>query len=297
MKRLLIVLVTICLCPLAVAFAGDLVPPGPPGPTMKTLDEVEARIPISSIPYTISQPGSYYLTKNLGPAAQDTDGITVTASNVTIDLNGYCLIGAGKAAGTTGNGIVSSGSPVNITVGNGTIRDWRICGLTLAGATSGRIEGLRCLDNGANGMLSGTSFSIEGNICRGNTDDGVQSGARCTIIGNMCEGNGRDGISAGLGCAITNNLAIENSANGIGAMGYSRIVENLCWGNNTGIYASGSASCIESNQAVTNTAYGIRVAAMNNYIASNRARGNTTANYLIVAGNTEGAGDLANVSF
>lgn len=49
-------------------------PPGAPAPTMKTLDQVEARTPIgpSTDPVTISVPGSYYFageiaTNQLGP--------------------------------------------------------------------------------------------------------------------------------------------------------------------------------------------------------------------------------------
>src|SRR5262245_15810433 len=68
------------------------VPPGPPGPTVKTLQQVEPRIPVSSLPITLSQPGSYYLTTNLqGIAGQH--GITINGPRVTLDLMGFELRG------------------------------------------------------------------------------------------------------------------------------------------------------------------------------------------------------------
>ncbi|RYD66087.1 MAG: hypothetical protein EOP83_05890 [Verrucomicrobiaceae bacterium] len=80
-------------------------PPGPPVPSMKTLDQVEPRIavnvtttpPDSSSAYVISQPGSYYLQANVN-AGGKVNGISIQASGVTLDLSGYQISGASTAA-------------------------------------------------------------------------------------------------------------------------------------------------------------------------------------------------------
>src|SRR5690242_13345282 len=60
---------------------GSLTPPGAPAATMKTLQQVEPRTPISLVPITITNAGSYYLVTNL-TAISGFSGITIAASGV-----------------------------------------------------------------------------------------------------------------------------------------------------------------------------------------------------------------------
>jgi hypothetical protein len=69
---------------------GSLTPPGAPGATMLTLSQIEPRTPISSAPYTITNPGSYYLTTNLTVGAGQ-NGIVIATNGVALDLNGFTL--------------------------------------------------------------------------------------------------------------------------------------------------------------------------------------------------------------
>ena len=101
---------------------GSLTPPGAPAPTMKTLDQIDAKLekrtPISSVPVTINTPGSYYLTGNLVVATGN--AITVTVDQVTIDLNGFTI--SSTASPASGTAVLLSGARQDVTVRNGRIR-------------------------------------------------------------------------------------------------------------------------------------------------------------------------------
>ncbi len=102
----------------SVLAQGSLTPPGAPAPTMKTLDQIEARTPISSVPYTMLTSGSYYLTANL--TVPTGDAITIATNGVMLDLNGFTI--SSTAPSATGYGIKLNSGLRNISIVNGFIQ-------------------------------------------------------------------------------------------------------------------------------------------------------------------------------
>jgi parallel beta-helix repeat protein len=188
---------------------GSLTPPGAPAPTFKTLTQIEPRTAISSLPFTITAPGSYYLTTNLtGSASQH--GITISANGVTLDLMGFELSG-----GVTNslNGILVSGTRTNLAVRNGTVRNWGGDGVDAASALNGQYQDLRLSANGVAGLSCGSGSSVVKCSARGNTGDGILIGSGCTVSASVAHNNGGNGIVANFvntgntvsGCATYNN--------------------------------------------------------------------------------------------
>jgi hypothetical protein len=200
-----------------LAWAGPLNPPAAPAPT----DGVRTPgIPISTLPITISQAGYYYVTRPLSLASGD--GITITTSNVTIDLGGFTLIG--NAGGT---GIISNG-PRNITVRNGAVRSWNT-GVGLA-VTYGRIERVQASSN-VTGIAAGGLVVIED----------------CTVALNTF------GI-AGLSQIIVrrSNIA-ENSDYGVSLSNRSLIESSQISLNGTGVVVNGVLNVLRDNQLNSNS--------------------------------------------
>ena len=163
---------------------GSLTPPGAPAPTMRTLEQVQPRTPITNVPYTITQPGSYYLTANLTSTGH---GVIVAASGVTLDLMGFTLAGD---RGDSEYGVLLAGAtnaPIReVVVRGGIIRDFSI-GARAVCCQNSRFERLVAVSNANFGVvLNGRSGRCDGNRI-----------ADCTIGGNGSGGVVLDGSEGG----------------------------------------------------------------------------------------------------
>lgn len=144
--------------------------------------------PISSLPYTITTPGAYYLAGDL-TGVSGSNGISVHADDVLVDLNGHVLAGVpGAIAG------VDSASQKNVTVRGGTVTGWGTAGLLL-----GQNSVAQGVSSRAN--LNGITLDFGMVVDCISTDDsstGV-SVSRGRVMNTSVQSSGGAGISIGNG--------------------------------------------------------------------------------------------------
>ena len=178
-------------------------------------------------PYQIQAPGSYRLTSNLDlrglPNPESTTAILVSVADVSIDLNGFAIIGATVCSGLppvdpvtcapTGSGRGISATGARNTIANGVVR-----GMGNRGVVCGelcRVERVKVEDCGLTGIEAGSGATVAGNKVRNNATVGIVTGTGAVIHDNVADQNGSNGISAEGGADISGNTSMMNRVAGI----------------------------------------------------------------------------------
>lgn len=228
---------------------GPLTPPGAPAPTMKSLDQVEARTPIGAAPFTITASGSYYLTSNLTVAAGN--AITISASGVTLDLNGFTITSTSPTP--DGVAIEIVGGPSDLAISNGHVRS----GTTYSGGVYG-----------GTGFNHGIAYDFA--VCKNVRVSNV------TVTGVK-----RSGIYLTNSILNSANLLVENcSVRTAGEYGiWATLVKNCC-ASECGAAAIG-ATLVEGSHGSSTASHGIDCGT-----ASDSRAQNTSVGYVALRANT-----------
>ena len=243
----------------ARAMAGNVTPGDTPG-----------------FPILITVPGSYRLSANLTIPDRFTNGIQITADNVTIDLNGFSIIGptvctpnptnCGGSGGGVGihSGDFNTGTihARNIRVYNGTVRGMGFHGVRLMGDTS-LVENVFTYSNGGPGIVVGggsviNSFAVlnggtgiiaaqsYNSVADRNASTGISIRQSGIAIGNRSTFNGGAGLTIFTGTAA-NNTVTNNGGFGIDATCPAVLTANVSIANSGGNYRFTGSCTILSN--------------------------------------------------
>lgn len=257
---------------------------------------LDSRMPINHLPFTITSCGSYFLTGCL----TGTEGITVDASDVTIDLNGFSLRGQPGSA----DGIRVAGPHENITIMGGHLADWGEDGVDLESARNTSVRDVAVRD------CLGTGIRVHGGIVRGCvvSDCGIGiDGSSSLVLDCSLRRNSTAGIR-GAASLVSGSVSNGNMGSGMELVGECRVAGNVSSTNDgPGITLTGGQNQVVDNLLFDNDQAGSipRVAILSssggNLIVSNMSSGGDVFSFDLLdahgpIANISAGGDLANVT-
>lgn len=265
------------LSPTAARAQGSLTPPsGPPTATMKSLQEIEPRVPIGSATtpgdlnsqFRIIAPGSYYVTGSL-TVSSGRSFLEIAADNVTVDLNGCRLAGA---AGSL-SGIVLAGGVANVRLHNGTLADFDQDGIVASQASGVSLRHVTVAGVGGTAFRVGPGGEIVDCLAvnAGNTGFNLSDGAVAERCSAKSSGNG-GGFFTGIACKLTRCVALQNGGSGFDA------------GSETAIISCTSVSNAVNGVGVVSGATTVRV--QDCQLAGNGVRGIEATTCCAIEGNS-----------
>lgn len=258
----------------------------------------EGQIDISTLPVTISSPGSYILVKDIVFENIDENAITINSDNVTIDLGGHTIDGDDNTFLQV-RGIISGANTENITLKNGRVVNWPRDGIDLSDSVNCHIENVKASGNGRYGVNTGMSSMVFKCTATDNDNAGIKAGENSQVTNcvsksnvahgiflveglaakNNCRGNEVNGIWAAYNSVIKDNVCSNNKMSGIGGYG-AFIINNHCKGNLYGInpkrYSKVISNTCDDNTSKTDNGAGIHVEGSGNVIRGNHVTRNNT---------------------
>lgn len=276
-----------------------------PDATLQTTAAVEARMPISSAPFTITQSGSYYLTDNLSVASGD--AITVSASDVNLDLAGFTISDAGSA----GAAIKIDDSHARVTVRNG-ILDGFTYGIRGSTTTDGlfvdlvidndgdgtgiwlghanTVRSCKIRNTAASGINVGDGNLVEDVTVTVASSIGITASAGNTVRESLIRESGNGNESSGHGIFLDGSRNLVEGNHVVGTLGNgitvaqladSQVIrDNMVTGSTyRGIWLAGSSCVVKRNVVSDNGTYGVLDQGANNLTLQNIASDNDTADY------------------
>lgn len=188
------------------------------------------RIPIST-QTSINAPGSYVLTKDI--VVTSGTGIYITASDVTLDLNGFTLSQTGGASYVDGIGI--DPSQTNVEIRNGSIKGFSRHGIFLPGMVTAssdlKLKNLRVTGSGFTGIRLElhNGFVIEDCVVSKNKSGGIDARGAGIVLNNLVTDNQIYGllINSSTPASYGGNVFYGNSSHVIGGTPL-RLSNNTC---------------------------------------------------------------------
>ena len=237
---------------------------------------------VAGLPVKITAAGSYRLTSNLTVPDENTDGIVVSADDVSIDMNGFAIIGPVTCTGLpltcthtsgTGDGIVGpSAAFTNTSVRNGSVTGMGNHGVSLG--EQAEVTDLRVRSNRSNGIYVQTASTVMRSTAHKNGGTGIRTESAGTVSDSIAHANGTSGIYAQQGSTVSGNTVRNNGHNGIGVAQGSTVSGNTAYNNASDGIEVAAGSTVLGNTARSNTGYGLNLSADTGY-SGNVVSGNT----------------------
>lgn len=220
---------------------------------------------------------SFRLTSDLvQPKNTNNHSIDITASDISIDLNGFSIRNADCVGSTNCTPASGLGDGVSSQNPGTSVKNGSITGMTSGANLSSQSEALnlRVRWNRSQGIEVGRGSTISGNTAYQNGLNGVNAGYDATIMGNTARGNGNNGITAGSGATIMGNTARENGKHGITSGEGGTVNDNTLFANAEYGFHSFSPTPAYRNNTINNNVGGTVLGGIN--LGGNSCNGTVT---------------------